>query len=146
VPLSPRALKVISGAGAVAICGISAALVAIDPKPQSAPLRPTLSGDVSTAPPSLIIPPSCGTSPTIDASLLPVVQQLRQAATAAQRRAILEQLTSQQRLTVDAYISASRREAVSCDGNIGSPTGGSIAPSVVNGLPTAQPLINTYVS
>lgn len=146
MPLSPRSLKAISGAGAVAICGISAALVAIDPKPQSAPLRPALSGDVSTAAPSLVIPTSCGTSPAIDASLLPVVQQLRQGTTVAQRRAILAQLTSQQRLAVGAYLSALRREAAACAGNIGAGTGGTIVPSVINGSSTAEPLINTYVS
>ena len=54
MPLSPRALKAISGAGAVAICGISAALVAIDPKPEAAPLRPALSPQIATAPAPLI--------------------------------------------------------------------------------------------
>jgi len=145
MPLSPRALKAISGAGAVAICGISAALVAIDPKPQSAPLRPTLSSETSTASPSLVIPPSCATAPTLDASLLPLISQLQQATTAAERRAILAPLTSQQRLAVEAYVSALRREAASCTGGSGS-SGGTIAPSVVDGSPTAQPLINTYVS
>jgi hypothetical protein len=152
MPLSPRALKAISGAGAVAICGISAALVAIDPKPESAPLRPTLSGDVSTTPAALVIPPSCATvgsgatSPSIDPSLLPLIPQLRQATTAAQRRAILAPLTSQQRLAIDAYVSASRRQAASCAGGSGSSAGGTIAPSVVDASPTDQPLINTYVS
>lgn len=153
MPLSPRALRAISGAGAVAICGISAALVAIDPKPESAPLRPALSTDVATTPAGLIIPPSCGrvaigtgaASPTIDASLLPLVRQLQDATTAAQRRAILAPLTSQQRLAVDAYVSAARRDAAACTGS-GSSTGGTIAPSVVDGSPAAQPLINTYVS
>jgi hypothetical protein len=149
VPLSPRALKAISAAGAVAICGVSAALVAIDPKPGSAPLRPTLSSDTSTASPSLVIPPSCGTTPTIDASLLPLVPRLQQATTAAQRRSILAPLTSQQRLAVEAYVSAQRRDAAACDGNTGgsgSSAGGTITPSVVNGSPSAQPLISTYVS
>ncbi len=148
MPLSPRALKAISGAGAVAICGISAALVAIDPKPETAPLRPTLSSETSTASPSLVIPPSCGTTPVLDASLLPLVPQLQQATTAAERRAILAPLTSQQRLAVEAYVSALRREASCADSSGGSGTigSGTIAPSVVNGSPTAQPLINTYVS
>jgi hypothetical protein len=149
MPLSPRALKAISGAGAVAICGLSAALVAIDGKPESAPLRPTLSSETSTATPSLVIPPSCGTPPSIDASLLPLIQQLKQATTAAERRAILAPLTSQQRLAVEAYVSALRREAASCDGSTGGSgpnAGGTITPSVVNGSPSAQPLINTYVS
>ncbi len=149
MPLSPRALKAISGAGAVAICGISAALVAIDPKPASAPLRPTLSSETSTASPSLVIPPSCGTTPALDASLLPLVQQLQQATTSAARRAILAPLTSQQRLAVEAYVSALRRAAASCaddTGGSGPSGGGTITPSVVNGSPTAQPLINTYVS
>ncbi|HEY6783058.1 MAG TPA: hypothetical protein VI296_07465 [Candidatus Dormibacteraeota bacterium] len=56
--LSTRALKAFSGMGAVALCGVSGVLVATDPKPAAAPLRPPVSGSSSSAS-ALVIPPSC---------------------------------------------------------------------------------------
>ena len=155
--LSTRALKAFSAVGAVALCGVSGVLVASDPKPATAPLRPPVSGPLSSAS-ALVIPPSCGgagvatggSTAALDPSLVPIVQQLGQAATAGERRAILGSLTASQRLEVEAYVRRLRRSASGasggCAGSGGTAAGGSIAPSVVEGPAPAQPLINTYVS
>jgi hypothetical protein len=156
--LSTRALKVISGVSAVAVCGVSGVLVATDPKPAAAPLRPPVSG-ASPKDASLVIPPSCGATgvarggaaATLDPSLLPIALQLRQATTATQRRAILASLTASQRLEIEAYVRALRRPATSSPGSCehpgaGSADSGSIAPSVIAAPASTQPLINTYVS
>ena len=42
--LSTRALKVFSGVGAVAVCGVSGVLVAIDPKPVDGAAAPNGGG------------------------------------------------------------------------------------------------------
>jgi hypothetical protein len=156
--LGTRALKMISGVSAVAVCGVSGVLVASDPKPAAAPLRPSLSGS-STKATALVIPPSCGatrvnaggSSSALDPSLLPVVQQLHEASTASQRRSILAPLTASQRLAVEAYVRGlqrmTNRSAARCAGNESArAAGSSIVPSVVAAPPLANPLINTYVS
>ena len=53
-----RVLKALSGVGAVVVCGVSGLLVATDPKPVAAPLRPPVNG-ASPASAALTIPPSC---------------------------------------------------------------------------------------
>jgi hypothetical protein len=147
--VSTRALKVMSGVGAVAICGVSGVLVAIDPKPIAAPLHPA-AGESSPVGSQLVIPGSCSggeASAPLDPSLLPVAQQLLAASTAAARRTILASLTSSQRLEVEAYVRSLRQSGAgtgNCGG--GADPGGSIAPSVVDAPPSTQPLINTYVS
>ncbi|MHB8490399.1 MAG: hypothetical protein ACYDCS_13800 [Candidatus Dormibacteria bacterium] len=152
-----RALKAFSGLGALVVCGVSGVLVAIDPKPAGAPLRPPVPG-LSSIAAALVIPPSCGgvgaprsgSTPTLDPSLIPVVQQLGRATTAGERRAIIASLSASQRLEVEAYARALRRNAQGatgrCDGSGTATGGGSIAPSVVDAPPSTQPLINTYVS
>jgi hypothetical protein len=157
VTLSTRALKAFSGLGAVALCGVSGVLVATDPKPAAAPLRPPVSGSSLSAS-ALVIPPSCsgsglatgGSTAALDPSLVPIVQQLGQATTAAQRRAILGSLTGSQRLEVEAHVRGLRRTAPGapggCAGSSASSTGGSIASSVVEAPASTQPLISTYVS
>jgi hypothetical protein len=160
--LSTRALKVLSGVGAVAVCSVCGVLVGTDPKPAGAPLRPPVS-DASSTSAALVIPPSCGadgvaagsTATRLDPSLLPVIQQLRQATTAAERRTILVSLSASQRLEVEAYVRALRRTAPAPNGGCGNSVSaggasarpdGSIAPSVVDAPPSTSPLINTYVS
>ncbi|MGA8665512.1 MAG: hypothetical protein WB804_01450, partial [Candidatus Dormiibacterota bacterium] len=119
--------------------------------------RPPVSGASSSAS-ALVIPPSCGgagvatggSTAALDPSLEPIVQQLRQAATAAERRVIVGSLTASQRLEVEAYVRGLRRTASgapgTCNGPGGTVVGGSIAPSVVEAPASTQPLINTYVS
>ena len=155
--LGTRALKIVSGVSAVAVCGVSGVLVASDPKPAAAPLRPSLSGS-STKAAALVIPPSCGgaginagsASAALDPSLLPVAEQLRQATTASERRRILAPLTASQRLAVEAYLRGLQRmtngTTASCAGSAATGAGSSIVPSVVAAPPSANPLINTYVS
>jgi hypothetical protein len=151
VTLSTRALKVMSGAGAVVVCAVSGVLVAIDPKPASAPLRPSVGGQ-GTVPSQSSIPQSCAASGDASAalgpSLLPAAEQLRAATTATARRGILAPLTASQRLEVEAYVRALRRASTDakprCDANA-SPDG-SITPSVINAPASTQPLISTYVS
>jgi hypothetical protein len=150
VTLSTRALKVMSGVGAVVVCAVSGVLVAIDPKPATAPLRPPV-GEPSPASSLLVIPQSCGdgdAGATLDPSLLPVVEQLRAATSAAARRLILAPLSATQRLDVEAYVRSLARNASDTTGHCGDTTGqgGTIAPSVVDAPPSTQPLINTYVS
>ena len=133
------------------VCGISGLLVATDPKPTAAPLRPPVNGS-SPAAAALSIPPSCaGIAATLDPALLSVVRQLEAAAGASTRRSILMSLSATQRLEVEAYVRSSRRSATGADalcagtGNGAAPTQ-PIAPSVVAAPASAQPLINTYVS
>jgi hypothetical protein len=146
VPLSTRSLKLASGIGAVAVCGVSGLLVATDPKPGTAPLRPPVSGASPNAA-ALLIPPTCNTSGALDPALLTVVQQLHQATTASARRTILASLSASQRLEVEAYLQSLRRSATGtttpCDG---TGTSDPIAPSVIEAPASTQPLINTYVS
>jgi hypothetical protein len=153
--LSTRALKAISGVGAVAVCGVSGVLVATDPKPATAPLRPQVIGTSSST--ALVIPPSCagpevgagGSTAILDPSFVPVLQQLRQASTPAARRAILATMTASQRLEIEAYMRGLRRTAAGAPANCGpgtSSAGGSIAPSIVEAPPSTHALINTYVS
>ena len=146
MPLSTRALKLASGIGAVAVCGVSGLLVATDPKPGTAPLRPPVSGASPNAA-ALLIPPTCNTSGALDPALLTVVQQLHQATTASARRTILASLSASQRLEVEAYLQSLRRSATGtttpCDS---TGTSDPIAPSVIEAPASTQPLINTYVS
>jgi hypothetical protein len=151
VTLSTRALKVMSGAGAVVVCAVSGVLVAIDPKPASAPLRPPVGGQ-GTVRSQLSIPRSCAAigdaGVALAPSLLPAAEQLRAATTATARRAILAPLTASQRLEVEAYVRTLRRGSAvannQCDAN--STPGGALTPSVINAPQSTQPLINTYVS
>ncbi len=148
--LGTRALKALSGVGAVVVCGVSGLLVATDPKPVAAPLRPPVNGS-SPASVALSIPPSCGGAvERLDPALLPVMRQLQQATDASTRRSILASLSATQRLEVEASVRTSRRSVTGADApcaaaGSGAPTQ-SIAPSVVAAPASAQPLINTYVS
>lgn len=149
--LGTRALKALSGVGAVVVCGISGLLVAADPKPTAAPLRPPVNGS-SPASVALSIPPSCtGTAGTLDPALLSAARQIQEAADASTRRSILASLTATQRLEVEAYVRSSRRSATGAvtpcagSGNGAGPIQ-SIAPSIVAAPASTQPLINTYVS
>jgi hypothetical protein len=148
VVLGTRALKALSGVGAVAVCGVSGLLVATDPKPVAAPLRPPVSG-AAPASTALSIPPSCAGA--LDPALLAVVRQLQAATDPATRRSILAPLSATQRLEVEAHVRSSRRTAAGTDapcpgtGSGAAPTQ-SIAPSVVASPASTQPLINTYVS
>ena len=151
VVVGTRVLKALSGVGAVVVCGVSGLLVATDPKPVAAPLRPPVNG-ASPASAALTIPPSCGgAAGALDPSLRPVARQLQQATTASTRRNILAPLSATQRLEVEAYMRSMRRSATgtnaTCDSTgSGVATGQSIAPSVVAPPASTQPLINTYVS
>jgi hypothetical protein len=151
VILGTRVLKALSAAGAVVVCGVSGLLVATDPKPVAAPLRPPVNGS-APATVALSIPPSCvGTAGALDPALLLVVRQLEAATDAFSRRSILASLSATQRLEVEAYVRSSRRSATGADAPC-APTGSgaaakpSIAPSVVAAPASAQPLISTYVS
>jgi hypothetical protein len=147
--LSIRTLKVMSGLGAAAVCGVSGVLVAIDPKPAAAPLHPTV-GEASSDAPRLVIPSSCGaggaTAATLDPTLHAVAQQLRAATSPSARRTILAPLTSAQRLDVEAYVRSLRRGDDSGQCAPASDATGSISPSVIDAPASTQPLINTYVS
>jgi hypothetical protein len=151
VTLSSRALKVMSSVGAVVICGVSGVLVALDPKPATAPLRPTV-GAPSPGSSLLVIPKTCaagdGAGASLDPSLLPVVQQLRAATSATARRMVLAALSASQRLEVEAYVRSLRKHPADTSGSCSSTAdpAQSIAPSVVDAPPSTQPLINTYVS
>lgn len=158
--LSTRSLKVISGAGVMAVCGVSGLVVATNQRPADAPLRPPVTGSSSNTT-GLVIPPSCGkigagasgsTAATLDPALMAVVEQLRETKTASARRAILATLSPSDRLEVEAYVRARRRNGKGSDRSCGGKGGGaadpgeSIAPSVIDAPPSTQPLINTYVS
>jgi hypothetical protein len=60
--LSTRALKAISSVSAIAVCGVSGVIVATDPKPAAAPLRPPVTGSMeaggSIVPSVVDAPPS----------------------------------------------------------------------------------------
>jgi len=134
------------------VCGVSGLLVATDPRPMAAPLRPPVHGASSQAAAALSIPPSCaGAVGSLDPALLPVVRQLQQSTDASTRRSILASLSATQRLEVEAYVRSSRRSVSGPDAPCAGTGSGaaprqSIAPSVVAAPASAQPLVNTYVS
>jgi len=147
--LSTRTLKVMSGMGAVAVCGASGVLVTLDPKPISAPLHPAV-GESSSNAARLVIPPSCGAGgaehATLDPMLLSIAQQFRAATSPAARRMILSSLTAAQRLDVEAYVRSLRHGVGDNPCAPASDPGGSLSPSVIDAPASTQPLINTYVS
>ena len=135
-------LKVAAGIGTAAVCAASAALVAGDPKPASAPLKPP-TGAAPSAPPTsaLSIPSSCVPrhGPTLSAAEVQVVTQLAQAKTAAARRTILQSLPADERQQVTAFVAARRAQ------NLCRSSGAQVNPSV-GSSPDIAPVTNTYVS
>lgn len=163
-------LKVIGTAGSLLVCGASAVAVITDTKPAAAPLRPPV--DTSAAPPAapadgaLLIPPStpcagAGGSqparpappPSPDPEIAVVVAQIRAATSAAQRRAILMQLSATERMQVTAYLklaAGGRANANRCiPGGAGAtPPSPSTAidPSVITGGAPGAPVVVSAVS
>ena len=170
--LGPGRIRVVGGLGGLLACGAAGVAVAASPKPADAPLKPP----VDSATPlqggahhgaagagGLVIPatPVCaGARVALDPSLLPVVAQLRAASTRAQRLAILQALTADQRQQVVAYTRSRARSAgessggaAQCRGAVGggSASGAAspapvIQPDVVDGSPGEAPITNSYVS
>jgi hypothetical protein len=163
----PARLRMAAGAGTALVVGASAWLVAGEPKPAAAPLRPRVALAAtapSTAP--LTIPASCGQvslggrsastgviSGTSPASLSMAAQQalgeLASATSKAAQRQILGGLSASDRQAVTAYL---RSRAGSGGGGAGCPSptagaaaGSEISPSVGTGGPIT-PVVNTYVS
>jgi len=172
--LGPGRMRVLGGLGGLVACGVAGVAVAASPKPAGAPLQPPVdpAGPLSRATPSaraatggLVIPatPVCSASrgsqmqTPIDPSLRAVLAQLRAATTRAQRLAILQGLTPDQRMQITALQQRSRAAAGArcrpgaADAAPTSPSSGGdaapmIAPDVVAGGPTAAPDTSSYVS
>jgi hypothetical protein len=150
-------VKLVGGVGALVACGVAGVTVAASPKPPDAPLKPPVDPGTPLAAtnaqaaarttPGLVIPatPVCAVSP----SLQPILAQLRAATTRAQRLAILQQLTPDQRQQVTAML---RMRAARCRSDA-APTPDAntqpqpmIEPDVVSGDATPAPITTTYVS
>src|SRR5579864_2649600 len=134
-------MRVLGGLGGLVACGVAGVAVAASPKPAGAPLQPPVdpSAPLSRATPSLeaasgglVIPatPVCSASrgsqmqTALDPSLKAVLTQLRAATTRAQRLAILQGLTPDQRMQVAALQQRSRAAGARC-----RPGGADAAPS-----------------
>ncbi len=152
-------MRVLGAVGGVVACAGAGVAVAVSPKPAGAPLNPPVDASVAVdhAPAS----PSASACPTnspgmattgapVDPSLQAVVQQLRGATTAAQRRAILQGLSADQRQQVTALLRSRAGQrggaggAATCDAPA-QPLP-SIQPDVVDGGAPAAPVTNSYVS
>jgi hypothetical protein len=156
-------LRVLAGAGTVAVVGASTLLVSREPRPAAAPLHPP----VATPPaPALVIPASCGQvtlggrnpatgavgagSPAV---LSPAAQQalaeLSQATTKAAQRQVLLGLSAADRQAVVAYLrlhASAGPTGMGCEtSGAGVAPSGSVAPQVTDGGPVV-PVISTYVS
>jgi hypothetical protein len=170
-------VRVLGGLGGLVACGVAGVAVAASPKPADAPLQPPVdpAAPLSRATPSpqaatggLVIPatPVCGASRAtqmqepIDPSLRAVVTQLRAATTRAQRLAILQDLTPDQRMQITALQPRSRATGAAAgarcrpgtaDAGPTPPSSGGdavpmIEPDVVAGGPTSAPATTSYVS
>jgi hypothetical protein len=127
--MGPVTLRVVSAAGTAVGCGVSGLLVAIDPKPSSAPLKPAVAGAAESAHTGgLVIPPSCGTA----AVLAPLSPDQRQQLVAHARQ--------QQRR------GAVRGATLPCSPQSGAQEGGTIAPSISDAPSSTTPVANSYVS
>jgi hypothetical protein len=178
--VGPGALKAVAGISTVLVCGAAGAAVAVDAKPSSAPLHPPANpsaavdhaGAASTS--GLVIPPTpvcqrstggasaragaAPPSPVSDPALLAALQQLRTASTAAQRQAILQPLSTDQRMQLTALLRPTQSAAGgtapsgSCRGSASGQPGAttdpsmSVTPNVVDAPATAAPVTSTYVS
>ncbi|TMC48696.1 MAG: hypothetical protein E6J14_11500 [Chloroflexi bacterium] len=178
----PGALKAVAGIGTVLVCGGAGAAVATDAKPSTAPLHPPANPSaavdhaaVAASASGLLIPPTpvCqrssggGAGATAGTGLVPAVsdpaaraalQQLRAATTAAQRQAILQPLSPDQRMQLTALLRTAQRAGGGaapsgpCRGAAAGEPGGatdpsmSVTPNVVSAPATAAPVTSTYVS
>jgi hypothetical protein len=175
--LGPGRMRVLGGLGGLVACGVAGVAVAASPKPADAPLQPPVDPTVplSRATPSaqaasggLVIPatPVCSgprgsqMQTPIDPSLRAVVTRLRAATTRAQRLAILQGLTPDQRVQITALQQRSRvagaaagarcrpgtAEAAPTSPSSGGDAAPMIEPDVVAGGPTPAPATTSYVS
>jgi len=154
--MGPGALKTVSAAGTVIACGVSAALVATDPKPDGAPLTPPVRRTVARNSEALAVPPSCpapnspGSAPTqLPPALQQAYDQLRQAQTPQARQAVLATLPADQRQQLVAYTRQQQRRSAPDQRGCSAPNqpaGGDIAPSIRDAPAATAPDVNSYVS
>jgi hypothetical protein len=179
--VGPGALKAVAGISTVLVCGGAGAAVAVDAKPSSAPLHPPANPSAAVdharadSASGLVIPPTpvcrrstgggvsakagaAPPSPVSDPALLAALQQLRAASTAAQRQAILQPLSPDQRMQLTALLRTTQRAAGgtapsgSCRGSASGQPGATtdpsmrVTPNVVDAPATAAPATSTYVS
>jgi len=167
--LSPGALKLLGGVGTLLVCGTAGTVVALDSKPDGAPLRPPVTAasapgpggaaDAPTATPCSAAaagadaatsgrpPRGAAVTGKPDASLRPILQRLA-AADSVERRSIIAALPAAQRLQVIAALRAGAA-ADGCSGPGATPSGdrGSLVPTVVDVPPdSATPLVVSSVS
>ena len=146
--LSTTALRAVTVAGTLVVCGGSSLLVSVDPKPASAPLKPPIAAaEGPTA--ALVIPASCGSSPApLPANLQAAFAQW-QSANRAQRRAILGALSATERQQLTAYVHNPPGKVGKGGAGTCAPTGtsdtGLLTPSVSASTGTSA-LTTTYVS
>ncbi|HXA30130.1 MAG TPA: hypothetical protein VN193_15430 [Candidatus Angelobacter sp.] len=148
-------MRIAGAVGGVVACVGAGAAVAASPKPGGAPLTPPVDTAVAvdrSTPTPRASPTPCpvnvpGAAQTpVDPSLVPVLQQLRAATTAAARQAILRGLTADQRQQVTALMRrapAAPAPAAACGGAQPEPM---IQPDVVSAAPSTAPITNSYVS
>lgn len=153
-------MRVLGGIGGLLACGAAGVAVAASPKPAGAPLTPPVDpaapvGAHATATPSstgCAVANGTGMAATapVDPAVTAALHDLRAATTRAERTAVLQRLTPDQRQQLAALQRNGNRAAatpapatVSCPGPSQEPM---IQPEVVGGLPTAPPLTNSYVS
>lgn len=156
--LGTGTLKIASGVGTLAACGLSGVAVAADTKPIAAPLKPPLVQSVVRldASPGLTIPqtPLCqkrGVSPppALSPELQSIAGQLK-GATKDQRAMLLEPLSPAERQQVNAAANIAAGGGVKGCGTGQGPVPSEtepIAPKVSDAGPNSlTPMTNSYVS
>ena len=152
-------MRVLGGIGGLLACGAAGVAVAASPKPAGAPLTPPVDpaapvgahANATPSPTACAVANGTGMAATapVDPAVTAALHDLRAAITRAERTAVLQRLTPDQRQQLVALQRNGTRTStpapatVSCPGPSQEPM---IQPEVVGGLPTAPPLTNSYVS
>lgn len=158
--MGPGQLKILGGTVSALVCTGSALLVADDPKPASAPLKPPVSSHPEVAGDGLVIPPTCATTPPgsrprrtrptvpLTAGEQAAVQKWDATRDPAQRRAVLAALPADQRQQVTAYLQnrAAGGNGGCSAGSSPSSSSGTVVPSIVDTPGSVTALSNSYVS
>jgi hypothetical protein len=152
--LGPGRMRVLGGMGGLLACGAAGVAVAVSPKPAGAPLTPPVDaskpldaqgqGHPSATPTPSPSAGACAATTSLDPAVQAALRDLRAATTRAERTAVMQRLTADQRQQVTALARAQGRPGASGCG-AGAPEQ-LIQPSIVNGQATAPPVTNSYVS
>jgi hypothetical protein len=141
-------MRVAGAVGGVVACAGAGVAVASSPKPAGAPLNPPVARATASPSPSASAAASSAACAVNQTDLAATVAQLRAATTPAERRAILQGLSADQRQQVTAMLRGGvALVAPGCGGGaVAVAPAPTIQPQVVSATPGATPITNSYVS